>query len=354
MSVFDIDAFDNHEAVHFFADEASGLQCIIALHSTALGPGAGGTRFWTYPDSQAALTDVLRLSQGMSYKNAMAGLALGGGKAVILKPEGAFDRHALFAAYGRAIESLHGRYITAEDVGVSVEDMGIVRTQTKFVGGLCEGAAASGDPSPKTALGVFEGLKAAVRHRLGREDLSGLKVAVQGIGHVGFHLCRLLHEAGAVLYVSDINEAACVEAETKFGARQVALDAIYDLDVDVYAPCALGATVNTETLPRLKAKVIAGAANNQLADDAMGPRLRQRGILYAPDYVINAGGIINVAAEVNGRYEEAVVLNKVRAIAKTLGEIFARADAEDRPTAVIADEMAKARIAHARTEREAV
>lgn len=345
VAVFDNPAFDNHEGVHFFADAESSLRTIIAVHSTALGPSAGGVRLWPYASPDTALTDVLRLSRGMSYKSAIAGLALGGGKAVVIKPKGEFDRERLFLAFGRAVEQLQGRYITAEDVGMTVADMDVIARETKHVAGRSEGRAASGDPSPKTAQGVFLCLKEAVKWQLKRSDLQGLRVAVQGLGHVGYKACRLLHEAGAKLIVTDIDQALLHEAETEFGARGVGADAIYDQDVDVFAPCALGAVLNASTVPRLRAKVVAGAANNQLADDTIAAELMRRGILYAPDYVVNGGGIINVAAEVAGKYDPQWVSEKIEGLARTLGEIFARAEKEGRPPSVVADAIARERIA---------
>jgi leucine dehydrogenase len=348
MSVFENPAFDDHESVSFFVEPEAGLKAIIAIHSTALGPGAGGVRYWSYPSSAEALTDVLRLSRGMSFKNAMADLALGGGKAVVMKPAGPVDRAALFEAYGRCVEALGGRYITAEDVGVGVDDMAAVRRATAHVGGLVEGKAASGDPSPVTARGVFLGIQSVARRALGRDDLAGVKVAVQGVGHVGGGVCRLLKEAGAELVVSDVNEVALAALASELGARAVLSEAIYDIEADIFSPCALGAVINPSTIDRLKVKAVAGGANNQLSTPDMGDRLMEKGILYAPDYVINSGGIINIAAEVegriSGRYDPAWVEAKVQASNKTLEAVFDRAAAERRPTHAVADEMAKERI----------
>jgi leucine dehydrogenase len=355
MSAFENPNFDDHESVSFFAEPAAGLRALIAVHSTALGPGAGGVRFWRYATSADALTDVLRLSRGMSFKNAMADLPLGGGKAVVMKPEGDFDRPALFEAYGRCVEALGGRYITAEDVGVGVEDMAAVRRATAHVGGLSEGKAASGDPSPVTARGVFLGIKTVARRALGRDDLEGVTVAVQGVGHVGAGVCRLLKAAGASLIVSDVNADAVAAVAQELGARVVAPEAIYGVEADIFSPCALGAIVNPSTIDRLKVKAIAGGANNQLSTPDMGDRLMERGIVYAPDYVINSGGIINIAAEVagreSGRYDPAWVEAKVLASNKTLEAVFDRAAAEGRPTHAVADEMAKERIAMGRRAR---
>ena len=353
MSVFEHPSFDNHEKVLFATDEKTGLKAIIGVHSTVRGPAVGGCRMWRYEDSAAALNDVLRLSQGMSYKNVMADLPIGGGKSVIMKPDGDFNREELFLAFGRAIDALNGNYITAEDVGVSPADMLTVRKETKWVTGLPEGKAASGDPSPVTAEGVFRGIRACVK-RAGMSDLNGVRVAVQGAcGHVGQYLIGHLAKAGAELVITDINEAVLKEVAEKYGATIVDKDAIYDQDVDVFAPCALGAIINPETIDRLKVKIVAGAANNQLATRDMGGQLQQRGILYAPDYVINAGGIINVMGEIQGDFDPAWVQGKLDGLEKTLGEILDRAESEGRPSNVIADEMARARIEEARLKKAA-
>jgi len=336
--------FDNHEGVHVFSDAATGLKAVIAVHNTNRGPGAGGTRFWSYLDPKDAITDALRLSKAMSYKNAMADLDLGGGKAVIMRPDGEFDRKALFAAYGRAIESVGGRYITAEDVGVSPDDMRVIKTQTDYVAGLDEGPAASGDPSPVTAEGVFRGIKVAARHALGLESLKGVRIAVQGLGHVGYGLCQHLHEAGAHLIVTDINKVVLDKARQEMGALVVEPDVIHKQAVEIYAPCALGGAISERTLPEIRASIIAGAANNQLATPEMGEACRERGILYAPDYVINAGGIINVAAEVSGVYDPEWVKSKLEALEKTLKSIFDRAAEQGVSTNVIADQMARERV----------
>ena len=336
--------FDDHEGVHIFKDAKSGLQAVIAVHNTNRGPGAGGTRLWSYAEPKDAVTDALRLSKAMSYKNAMASLALGGGKAVIIRPEAKFDRKALFEAYGRAVESVGGSYITAEDVGVSPDDMRIIKTQTNFVAGLDEGPAASGDPSPVTAEGVFRSIKVAARHAMGLESLKGLRVAVQGLGHVGYGLCKHLHGAGVHLIVADINAAVLERAKTEFGALIVEPDVIHAAAADIYAPCALGGAISEATLPDIRASIIAGAANNQLATPEMGEACRQRGILYAPDYVVNAGGIINVAAEVSGNYDADWVQSKLVDLEATLKSVFTRAAEQGIATNLIADEMARARL----------
>ncbi|MEE9272843.1 MAG: Glu/Leu/Phe/Val dehydrogenase dimerization domain-containing protein [Robiginitomaculum sp.] len=350
MSIFENASFDNHESVHAFFDPKTKLRAFIAVHSTYLGPSAGGCRLWSYDVSDDALTDVLRLSRGMSYKNAMAGLNLGGGKAVVMRPEGPegkedgnFDRDALFTSFGRALDNLNGHYYTAEDVGMSPDDMRVIRAQTKYVAGLDEGEAASGDPSPVTADGVFRSIVLAVRKKMGC-GVEGLSVAVQGLGHVGYDVCARLHGAGANLIVTDINQYVLKKAREQFGAKVVDLDAIYDADVDIFSPCALGAILNQETLPRINAKIIAGAANNQLSVPAIGQKLQEKGILYCPDYVVNAGGIINIAGEIEGNYSKAWVEEKLSGVQKTLEDILDLSARTGRTADVIADEMAQARI----------
>ncbi|TJY62925.1 Glu/Leu/Phe/Val dehydrogenase [Sinimarinibacterium sp. CAU 1509] len=349
MSVFDSPAFDAHEGVHCFHDAESGLRAIIAVHSTALGPAAGGCRLWSYASADAAMTDALRLSRGMSYKNAVAGLPLGGGKAVILRDPQRVPTPALFEAFGRVVDQLGGRYVTAEDVGVSVADMEAVARRTRHVCGLSQrdDGSAGGDPSPKTAYGVFCGIRAAVRAQLGRDDVAGLRIAVQGLGHVGWHLCELLHAAGARLVVADLNAQTVERARAQFGAETLGVDRILFAPVDVLAPCALGAILNAESIPQLQTRIVAGAANNQLATDADGERLRERGILYAPDYVINAGGIINAGAEYLQSMDEAAVMAKVAGIEQSLLDIFDRANELGVPTHRIADELARRRIEEA-------
>jgi leucine dehydrogenase len=348
MAVFDHAEYDDHESLHFFHDASTGLQVIIAVHSTVLGPGAGGCRRWTYASDADALTDALRLSRGMTYKNAVAELPFGGAKAVILASESAPKSAALFAAYGRAVDSLAGHYITAEDVGVSVDDMRHVQSQTRFVSGLPQsGDDAGGDPSPWTAVGVFLGLQAAVKSRLGRDSLDGLKIAVQGVGHVGAHLCKLLHDAGAVLFVADVNNDHLTALCDAVPAEIVHPADILFTDVDVLAPCALGNIFTSATISNISAKVIAGAANNQLATAADGARLAARDILYAPDYVINAGGIISVSHEYRGQSSAAAVQIDIEKIPQRLHALFESAAASGRPTNELADELARKRIAAA-------
>ena len=337
MAVFNHVSFDEHEQVVFCHDKASGLKAIIAIHNTNLGPAVGGCRMWNYQSDDEALTDVLRLSRGMTYKNALAGLTMGGGKSVIIADPKTQDREALFRAFGRAIHTLGGKYYSAEDVGVSTADIMIAHQETPYMAGL-EGK--SGDPSPYTALGTYLGIKAAVKHQRGLDTLKGLKISVQGVGHVGYYLCKHLHEEGAELIVTDIHQASLDKVATEFGATIVAPQDIYSQDVDVYAPCALGATLNDATLPQLKATIVAGCANNQLAEVRHGEQLKEMGILYAPDYVINAGGIINVSFEKDYCADKSEA--KVREIYNTLLKVFTQADEQNRTTGAVADEMARA------------
>ncbi|MCI4646467.1 MAG: amino acid dehydrogenase [Hyphomonadaceae bacterium] len=339
--MFDHPSFDAHEGVHVFFDEATGLRCIIAIHSTHLGPSAGGCRMWNYETGAQMLTDALRLSQGMSYKNAMAGLELGGGKAVIWGNSHTDKTPDLFRAFGRAVESLQGKYYTAEDVGIDVADIQIAGEETRYAAGRED---ASGDPSPVTALGVFHGLKAAAARAFGSDDLTDRKVAVQGVGSVGGHLCTHLAQAGAKLIICDVDREALTEVAKTTGAVIVQPDEIYEQDVDIFSPNALGAVINETTLDQLKAKVIAGGANNQLIIPEMGELLRRKGILYAPDYVINGGGIINVASEIRGDYSRDWVDGKLDALIATLEQVMDTALSEDVPTNIIADRIARARI----------
>ena len=346
--MFDHPSFDGHEGVHAFHDAATGLKCVIAVHSTALGPAAGGCRMWNYATGEAMLTDVLRLSQGMSYKNAMAGIPLGGGKAVIWGDPRSAKSPELFRAFGRAVQSLAGRYYTAEDVGVDVSDMAIVREETRFVAGLDEGAAASGDPSPVTAKGVYLGIREVARRLFGTDDLNGRTIAVQGVGSVGGYTCDHLAAAGAKLIITDIDQDALAAVAKRTGARMLAPDEIYDTEADIFSPNALGAIINEKTLGRLKVKGVAGGANNQLVVPEMGEFLRRKGILYAPDYVINGGGIINVAAEISGTYSRDWVEATLAMLMVTLGDVLDEALRSNQPTNYVADRIARARIAAAR------
>lgn len=346
MGVFDHAEFDDHESLHFINDVATGLRAIIAVHSTTLGPAAGGCRRWSYASDADALTDALRLSRGMTYKNAVAELPFGGGKAVILAADNAPKTPELLLAFGRAVNSLGGRYVTAEDVGMSVDDMRHVQQQTQYVSGLPQsGGSAGGDPSPWTALGVYLGIEAAVGVRLGKDSLDGLTVAVQGVGHVGAHLCRLLHDAGAKLIVADVNRENLDAVSNAMPVEIVAPAEILYANADVLAPCALGNILTTATIPNIKAKIVAGAANNQLSTLADGERLSAREILYAPDYVINAGGIISVSHEYYGNSSEDQVRADVEKIPARLHALFAEANETGRPTNELADELARRLIA---------
>ncbi len=348
MIARDDPAFDNHERVVFCHDAETGLNAIIAIHSTALGPAAGGCRLWNYESDDAALHDVLRLSQGMSYKNAMAGLEFGGGKAVIIKTPDFDGSDALYQKFGEFVEEQNGEYITAEDVGMSVSIMQSVARKTKHVTGLPRtNGQAGGDPSPKTAFGVYRGIEAAVKFKLELDDVSGLTVAVQGVGNVGYHLCRILAGAGAKLIVADLDEDRVARVCDEFGASAAPLEEILSQDADVLAPCALGAILNEQSIPGLKVSIVAGGANNQLKTDADGQRLTDAGILYAPDYVINGGGIINVACEYAGDVEDTEVGRLVAAIGPRLTAIFEEAAASGKPTNVIADTQARNIIAAA-------
>ncbi|MEO3430804.1 Glu/Leu/Phe/Val dehydrogenase dimerization domain-containing protein [Pelagibius sp. CAU 1746] len=340
MSVFEHHEFHAHEQVVFCHDPASGLKAIIAIHNTNRGPALGGCRMWPYASDEEALTDALRLSRGMTYKSALAGLDYGGGKSVIIGDPRRDKSEALFRAMGRFVDTLGGRYSIAEDVGISVPDVEIMAKQTAYVAGVAAGGV--GDPSPATAYGVFMGIKAAARHRLGVDSLSGLRIAVQGVGHVGYYLCRHLAAEGAELVVADIAQDSLDRVVKEFDAHVVAPEAIATAAVDIYAPCALGATINDETLPKLQAKIVAGSANNQLAEARHGEALRQRGILYAPDYVINAGGVIVISHE-GPNYNEAKAFAHVAQIHDTLLEIFRRADTQKAATSEAADRLAEER-----------
>lgn len=344
MTLFDHPEFDDHVEVAFCCEPSSGLKAIIALHNLSRGPALGGCRMWPYADEAEALTDVLRLSRGMTYKSALADLPYGGGKSVIIGDPRADKSEALFRAMGRFVESLGGRYVIAEDVGMDVADIETMGRETAHVAGVSAGG--SGDPSPATAWGVFQGIRAAVEHRLGRDDLTGVRVAVQGLGSVGFGVCRLLHGAGAKLIVSDINRDAVSRAVSELGAEAVAPEAIVAADAEVFAPCALGAVIDDRAIETLKAVIVAGSANNQLAATRHGAALRDSGRLYAPDYVINAGGVINISHETRpgGRpYDKDAAFAHVARIHDTLLEIFARADEAGLPTSEAADRLAEAR-----------
>jgi leucine dehydrogenase len=336
MRVTDLPPGTEHERVLLGEDDDSGYRGIVAIHSTRLGPAVGGTRWWRYASDEAALTDVLRLARGMSYKNAVAGLPMGGGKSIVLAGNGDGGREALLHAHGRFVESLGGRYITAEDVGTSFEDMAIVRRETRHVAGLT-------DPSPVTARGVFRALHAAAAHRWGTERLAGRTVALQGCGHVGSDLARQLAATGARLVLCDVDAARAARCAADCGASVVAPDAIFEVPADVFSPCALGGTLNADTIPRLRCELVVGAANNQLAEPADAGRLAARGILYAPDYVANAGGVIDGAREICGWTAERSRA-AVEAIFDTVRGLLARADAAGITPAAAADRLAEARL----------
>jgi leucine dehydrogenase len=333
--------FDAHEQISFVQDQASGLCAIIAIHSTHLGPAAGGCRFWHYADPSDALTDALRLSRGMSFKNAMAGLPLGGGKSVILAPADGKKSEALLAAFGKAVDRIGGQYITAEDVGMSVTDMIEVARQTPYVAGLpAEGGEVGGDPGPHTALGIFLGIKAAVRHKLGKDSVNGLHIAIQGAGSVATGVALHAAAEGARLSIADIDQARVQKLADATKATIVAPSEILTLPADVLSPCALGAVLDAKSIPALNVPVVAGAANNQLATAEDGARLQQRGILYAPDYVINAGGIINVCTEYLADGDASLVRKRIEGIPVRLEEIWAESERSGRDPGTVADAMA--------------
>ncbi|MBT2665404.1 branched-chain amino acid dehydrogenase [Peribacillus simplex] len=340
----------DYEQLLFCQDKQSGLKAIIAIHDTTLGPALGGTRMWTYASEEDAIEDALRLSRGMTYKNAAAGLNLGGGKTVIIGDPRKDKNEEMFRAFGRYIQGLNGRYITAEDVGTTVEDMDLIHEETDFVTGISPAFGSSGNPSPVTAYGVYRGMKAAAKEAFGTDSLEGKVVAVQGVGNVSYNLCRHLHEEGAQLIVTDINKESVARAVESFGATAVNPDEIYGVDCDIYAPCALGAVINDHTINQIKAKVIAGAANNQLKEPVHGDQIHEKGIIYAPDYVINAGGVINVADELLG-YNRERALKKVETVYDTIERVFEIAKRDQIPTYKAADRMAEERIARMRNSR---
>jgi len=335
----------DHEQVLIGRDAATGYHGIIAIHSTALGPAVGGTRFWNYASEAEALTDALRLSRGMTYKNALPGLPLGGGKSIIIGDNKAPNREKLLRSHGRFVETLKGRYITAEDVGTSPADMEIVRLETQYVAGLLD---RSGDPSPFTARGVFRAIQASSKFLRDTDDVSGLTIAIQGCGNVGYNLAKLLNEAGAKLIVSDVDDQRLARTVDAFGARAVATEEIFRMRADVFAPCALGGILNDQTIPELKVQIVAGAANNQLLDERHGAMLRERNILYAPDYVANAGGVLNGCVELLG-WEPAHALSKVDEIYDTTLRIFTSAQQRSLPTNRAADQLAEERLRTTKT-----
>ncbi|RIX31545.1 Leu/Phe/Val dehydrogenase [Sphingomonas edaphi] len=334
--------FDAHEALHFVTDEKSGLRAIIAMHSTHLGPAAGGTRFWHYADDADALTDALRLSRGMSYKNAMAGLPLGGGKAVILADKDRTKSPEMLSAFGRAVQSLGGKYVTAEDVGISVADITKISTETKYIAGLpVEGGEVGGDPGPHTSLGVFLGIKAAVKRALGKDSLNGLHIAMQGAGSVAGGVARLAAQEGARLSIADVDVGRVEKLAAETGGTIVSPADVLSLEADVVSPCALGAILTEESIAALRTPIVAGGANNQLAAPGDGARLHARGILYAPDYVINAGGIINVSTEYLNDGGPELVRSRIEAIPGRLEQIWTESASSGRDPAAVADAMAQ-------------
>jgi leucine dehydrogenase len=330
--------------LHLKVDEETDLHAIVAIHNLNRGPAIGGCRFIEYDTTDDALRDAMRLARGMTYKAAISGLDHGGGKAVIVRPPDLDDaqREKLFDVYGEFVDSLNGNYITCEDSGTTVGDMNVVKGQTDHVLGYSPDDGSSGDPSPVTAYGVRRGIQAAAKHRWDRDDLEGLHVAIQGVGSVGYYLARELDELGAELTVTDIDEEDVQRCVEEFGAERVAPESIFDVDCDIFAPCALGAILNDDTIPRLKCEIVAGASNNQLAKPHHGAQLMERGILYAPDYAINAGGLINVAQEFEG-YDREAAMTKTKKIYDTMLAIFERAERDGRPTHQVADEIAEER-----------
>jgi len=337
----------NHEQVVYCNDPSSGLKAIIAVHNTVLGPALGGCRMYPYKSEEDALVDVLRLSRGMTYKASISNLNLGGGKAVIIGDPNSDKSEVLLRSFGKFVQSLGGKYITAEDVGMTVHDMEFIRMETDHVTGIPVEMGGSGDPSPFTAYGVYIGMKASAKFKWGSDDLNGKRVVVQGIGHVGENLVKYLTEERATVIINDINEARLQDVSEMYGSEIIMGDAIYDTEMDIYAPCALGATVNDDTLSRLKCSIISGAANNQLEDEKVnGEAVKSRGIVYAPDFLINAGGLINVYSELHG-YDREKALQRIRKIYDTTLEILVKSEQEDITTHEAALRMAEQRIANA-------
>lgn len=340
----------DYEQMIFCQDKTSGLKAVIVIHDTTLGPALGGARMWQYNSEEEAVEDALRLARGMTYKNAAAGLNLGGGKTVIIGDPHKDKNEEMFRAFGRFVQGLNGRYITAEDVGTTVDDMELIYEETEYVTGISQAFGSSGDPSPVTAYGVYLGMKAAAKEAFGSADLAGKVVAVQGVGNVAYHLCSHLHKEGAELIVTDINIHSVQRAVEEFGAKAVDPDEIYGVKCDIFSPCALGGIINDRTIPQLQAKVIAGSANNQLEADRHGERLHETGILYAPDYVINAGGVINVADELNG-YNRERAMKKVESIFANIEKVFRISKEEGIPTYAAADRLAEERLVKLKKSR---
>lgn len=350
MEIFTQLAQYDYEQLVFCHDENSGLRAIIAIHDTTLGPALGGARMWTYESEADAVRDALRLARGMTYKNAVAGLNLGGGKTVIIGDPNKDKSEALFRAFGRFVQGLNGRYITAEDVGTTEEDMDIIHEETDFVTGVSPAFGSGGNPAPVTAYGVYRGMKAAAKVAFGDENLSGKTIAVQGLGNVAFNLCRHLSEEGANLVVTDINEERVEQAVKQFGAKAVGVNDIYGVECDIFSPNALGGVLNDETIPLLKCRVVAGAANNQLREERHGDMLEDNQIVYAPDYVLNAGGVINIADELLG-YNRERAMKKVETIYNAILNVFAIAHEYKIPSYRAADRIAEERIQSIRQSR---
>jgi len=348
MCVFDNSEYDGHEQVLFCRDEDAGLFAIIAIHDTTLGPAAGGCRMWPYASVDDAVTDVLRLSQAMSYKNALADLSLGGGKSVIIGDPNKDKNEKLLTSFARFVQRLGGQYYTAEDIGIGIDDVEVLAKASDYVFGL----ATTGDPSPFTACGCFEGIRAAIKHKLGRDSLEGVKVAVQGVGNVGRYVCKNLNEAGAELIVADVDAEAVAFAIENFGAKAVTPDRIYAQDVDIFSPCAMGGVLNDDTIRQLKTSIVAGVANNQLAEARHGRMLHNKGILYAPDYVINAGGMLNASGDIFGQYDVNQVMERMKGLYDATLRIFEMARQEGRPANEVADDLARQKIAAGRALKD--
>jgi len=348
MSVFDNSEYDNHEQVIFCRDTDAGLFAIIALHDTTLGPAAGGCRMWPYNSVDEAVTDVLRLSQAMSYKNALADLPLGGGKSVIIGDSNKDKNEKLLTSFAQFVQRLGGQYYTAEDVGIGINDVEVLAKTSDYVFGL----SATGDPSPFTARGCFEGIRAAVKHKLGRDSLEGLTAAVQGVGNVGRYVCKNLYEAGTKLIIADVNAEAAAYAVETFGATAVSPKKIYSQDVDIFSPCAMGGILNDDTISQLKASIVAGVANNQLSEPHHGRLLYDKGILYAPDYVINAGGMLNASGDIFGEYDINKVMERVTYLYDATLRIFEVAKQKNQPANEVADTMARQKIANGRLRKK--
>src|SRR5690606_37311122 len=350
MKIFDKMVEHDYEQLVFCQDKNSGLKAIICIHDTTLGPALGGTRMWNYETEEEAIEDAIRLGRGMTYKNAAAGLNLGGGKTVIIGDPLKDKNEEMFRAFGRFIQGLNGRYITAEDVGTTVADMDLIHEETDFVTGISPAFGSSGNPSPVTAYGIYIGMKAAALEAFGDDSLEGKTITVQGVGNVAYTLCKHLHEEGAKLIVTDINQDAVQRAVNDFGAVAVAPNDIYSQEADIFAPCAMGAIINDETIPQLKVKVVAGSANNQLKEERHGDELEARGIVYAPDFVINSGGVINVADELYG-YNNERAMKRVETIYDSITRIFEISKRDGIPSYIAAERMAEERINRVRNSR---